>query len=62
MATFRIKRFNPEKQPEPYYEEFQLDIPPAGTLHIAQRFQRDGIVVIYKVFGLTLTSQQGVAV
>jgi len=32
MATFRIKRFNPEKQPEPYYEEFQLDISPAATL------------------------------
>ena len=32
MATFRIKRFNPEKQPEPYYEEFNLDIPEAATL------------------------------
>ncbi|MFP6637021.1 MAG: succinate dehydrogenase iron-sulfur subunit [Nitrospinaceae bacterium] len=32
MATFRIKRFNPEKQPEPYYEEFQLDIPSGATL------------------------------
>ena len=31
-------------------------------LHVAQRFQRDGIVVIYKVFGLTLASQQGVTV
>ena len=32
MATFRIKRFNPEKQPEPYFEEFQLDIPDGATL------------------------------
>ena len=32
MATFRIKRFNPEKQPEPYYEDFQLAIPPKATL------------------------------
>ena len=32
MATFRIKRFNPEKQPEPYYEDFELDIPPGSTL------------------------------
>jgi len=32
MATFRIKRFNPEKQPEPYYEDFQLDIPEGATL------------------------------
>ena len=32
MATFRIKRYNPEKQPEPYYEEFQLDIPQGATL------------------------------
>ncbi|HJO57149.1 MAG TPA: 2Fe-2S iron-sulfur cluster-binding protein, partial [Nitrospinaceae bacterium] len=32
MATFRIKRYNPEKQPESYYEEFQLDIKPGMTL------------------------------
>ena len=32
MATFRIKRYNPEKQPEPYFEDFQLDIPPGSTL------------------------------
>jgi succinate dehydrogenase / fumarate reductase, iron-sulfur subunit len=32
MATFRIKRFNPEKQAEPYFEEFQLDIPEGATL------------------------------
>ncbi len=32
MATFRIKRYNPEKQPEPYYEDFELDIPDKGTL------------------------------
>ena len=32
MATFKIKRFNPEKQPEPYFEEFQLDIPDGATL------------------------------
>ncbi|PIQ96576.1 MAG: succinate dehydrogenase [Nitrospinae bacterium CG11_big_fil_rev_8_21_14_0_20_56_8] len=32
MTTFRIKRFNPEKQPEPYYEEFQMEIPSGATL------------------------------
>ncbi len=32
MATFRIKRFNPEKSPEPYYEEFELDITEGATL------------------------------
>jgi succinate dehydrogenase / fumarate reductase iron-sulfur subunit len=32
MATFRIKRFNPEKQAEPYFEEFQLDVPEGATL------------------------------
>ncbi|GJL80027.1 MAG: succinate dehydrogenase iron-sulfur subunit [Nitrospinaceae bacterium] len=32
MTTFRIKRYNPEKQPEPYYEDFQLDIPDGSTL------------------------------
>ena len=25
MTTFRIKRYNPEKQPEPYFEEFKVD-------------------------------------
>ncbi len=30
MATFKIKRYNPEIQREPYYEEFQYD-PPEGT-------------------------------
>lgn len=32
MATFRIKRYNPEKQAEPYFEEFDLDIPDGATL------------------------------
>jgi len=32
MATFRIKRYNPEKQPESYYEEFKLDIKDGMTL------------------------------
>lgn len=32
MATFRIKRFNPEKQAEPYYEEFEYDFPEGATL------------------------------
>ena len=32
MAKFRIKRFNPEKQAEPYYEEFEFDIPEGATL------------------------------
>jgi len=32
MATFRIKRYNPEIKPEPYYEDFQLDIPDGATL------------------------------
>ena len=32
MATFRIKRYNPEKQPEPYFEDFQLDIAEGATL------------------------------
>ncbi len=26
MATFKIKRYNPEKQPEPYLEDFEIDI------------------------------------
>ena len=26
MITFKIKRYNPEKQAEPYFEEFQLDV------------------------------------
>ena len=32
MAKFRIKRYNPEKQSEPYYEEFDYDIPEGATL------------------------------
>ena len=32
MAKFRIKRYNPEKQAEPYYEEFEYDIPEGATL------------------------------
>ncbi len=32
MAKFRIKRYNPEKQTEPYYEEFEYDIPEGATL------------------------------
>jgi succinate dehydrogenase / fumarate reductase iron-sulfur subunit len=32
MAKFRVKRFNPEKQAEPYYEEFDYDIPEGATL------------------------------
>ena len=32
MAIFRIKRFNPEKQPEPYWEDIDFDIPPGATL------------------------------
>ncbi|MFQ5449114.1 MAG: succinate dehydrogenase/fumarate reductase iron-sulfur subunit [Nitrospinaceae bacterium] len=32
MATFKIKRYNPEKQPEPYNEEFQLEVEPGATL------------------------------
>ncbi len=32
MATFKIKRYNPEKQAEPYYEEFQYDIPAGSTV------------------------------
>ncbi len=26
MAIFKIKRFNPEKQPDPYFEEFEMDV------------------------------------
>jgi succinate dehydrogenase / fumarate reductase iron-sulfur subunit len=32
MAKFRVKRYNPEKQAEPYYEEFDYDIPEGATL------------------------------
>lgn len=32
MATFKIKRFNPEKQPEPYLEDFELDVSGKKTL------------------------------
>ncbi len=32
MAKFRIKRYNPEKQSDPYYEEFDYDIPEGATL------------------------------
>lgn len=32
MATFKIKRFNPEKQPEPYLEEFDVDVSGKKTL------------------------------
>jgi len=32
MAKFRIKRYNPEKQAEPYFEEFEYDIPDGATL------------------------------
>ena len=32
MAIFKIKRYNPEKRAEPYYQEFNLDIPPGATL------------------------------
>ena len=32
MATFRIKRYNPKKQPEPYMEDFTYDFPEGATL------------------------------
>jgi succinate dehydrogenase / fumarate reductase iron-sulfur subunit len=32
MAKFRVKRYNPEKQAEAYYEEFDYDIPEGATL------------------------------
>ena len=32
MAKFKIKRFNPEKQAEPYFQEFDFDVPPDVTL------------------------------
>jgi succinate dehydrogenase / fumarate reductase iron-sulfur subunit len=32
MATFQIKRFNPEKQPEPYLEDFEMDVSGGETL------------------------------
>lgn len=32
MAVFRFKRFNPEKQPEPYYQDFEYDYPDGATL------------------------------
>lgn len=32
MAKFRIKRYNPEKRAESYYEEFEYDIPEGATL------------------------------
>ena len=32
MVTFRIKRYNPEKQAEPYFEEFELDISEGTTV------------------------------
>ena len=32
MAKFRIKRYNPEKQEESYYEEFEYDFPEGATL------------------------------
>lgn len=32
MATFKIKRYNPEKQAEPYFEDFKLDVEPGITL------------------------------
>ena len=32
MAKFRIKRYNPEKQAEPYFEEFDYDFPEGATL------------------------------
>ena len=32
MALIKIKRYNPEKQPAPYYEEFEVDFKPGSTL------------------------------
>jgi succinate dehydrogenase / fumarate reductase iron-sulfur subunit len=32
MTTFRIKRYNPERQPEPYYQDFKLTVPKGATL------------------------------
>ena len=32
MITFRIKRYNPEKQAESYFEDFQLDVQEDLTL------------------------------
>jgi len=32
MITFKIKRYNPEKQAEPYFEDFQLDVQEDLTL------------------------------
>lgn len=32
MAIFKIKRFNPEKQPDPWFEEFEVDVSDGITL------------------------------
>ena len=32
MITFKIKRYNPEKQAEPYFEDFKLDVQEDVTL------------------------------
>ncbi|TDJ59147.1 MAG: succinate dehydrogenase iron-sulfur subunit [Nitrospina sp.] len=32
MATFRIKRYNPEKSPDSYYQDFEYDFPEGATL------------------------------
>ncbi len=32
MATFRIKRYNPEKAPDPYFQDFEYDFPEGATL------------------------------
>lgn len=32
MSIFKIKRFNPEKQPEAYFEEFEMDVSGGETL------------------------------
>ncbi len=42
-VTFRIKRFNPQKDEKPYYQEFTIEVPKGMTILEALQFIKDNI-------------------
>jgi succinate dehydrogenase / fumarate reductase iron-sulfur subunit len=41
--TFRIRRFNPKKDPKPYYQEYKLAVPKGMTVLEALQFIKDNV-------------------
>jgi len=42
-VTFRIKRFNPQKDEKPYYQEFTIEVPKGMTILEALQYIKDNI-------------------